>query len=95
MDLGMREEMRRKGMSGLMRFTAVLVSVESRRLTSKRVPSMSEQMSLHSMSLVFDFKDTPNPFVGKHKEHIPLYILCSWLIFSIFKLNQSQICPIS
>jgi len=77
MDLGMREEMRRKGMSGLMRFTAVLVSVERRRLTSKRVPSMSEQMSLHSMSLVFDFKDTPNPFVGKHNEHIPFFIFYS------------------
>lgn len=77
MDLGMREEMSKKGMSGLTRLTAVLVSAERRRLTSKRVPSMSEQMSLHSMSLVFDFKDTPNPFVGKQIEHIPFFIFYS------------------
>ena len=77
MDLGMREEMSMKGMSGLTRLTAVLVSAERRRLTSKRVPSMSEQMSIHSMGLVFDFKDTPNLFVVKHIEQIPFYIFCS------------------
>jgi hypothetical protein len=69
MDLGMREEIRTKGMSGVIRFTASLVSTDKRRLTSKSVPSMSEQMSLHSMNFVFGCKYTSNHFIEKYEDN--------------------------